>query len=309
MPMEIHKSNNLVILESDAIRVIFEPSMGGKIRSFSSKQTSCEYLYQDNRQAFDGPGYSDHDTTGMDECFPTVNACDYPDEPWRGVSLGDHGLLWDREWEVDVHSDRLVTQVSLDEIPVQFTRTAEIIDTETLLLQYAMKNHASDPIEYLYAAHMMLHANETTTVTYPGEMDQAYMSVVLENPVLKEGEWNPWPPPKEARLDEPLLPERMTLAKFFSPRLKEGVARVAHGDHSEALQIEFDTERLPYLAGLISLGFGSLGKDGKSLLLALEPTSGIGDDLAMCRHTNTAAKIGGGETLEFWLRLSLLPCG
>ena len=84
------------------------------------------------------------------------------------------------------------------------------------------------------------------------------------------------------------------------------MTRVAHGDQAEQLQIEFDTESLPYLAVLLSLGYGPLGKDGKSLLFGLEPTSGIGDDLAMCRATNTTQRIGAGERLQFWIRLSLV---
>ena len=302
----MEKSDQYYTLESDKVRVTLEPGMGGKIRSFYSQHADCEYLYQDLRQELDGQEYSKHDISGIDECFPTVMPCEYPNAPWRGVPLGDHGLLWNRPWTVDVRGEKLVANISLDEIPVQFTRTAQLIEPETLLLQYAIENSASEPIEYLYAAHMLLHANQGTTITYPSEMDQAYLSVVFDNPVLKEGAWNKWPPPETALLSEPLLPERNTLVKLFSPKLHRGVARVAHGDQSEQLQIEFDTERLPYLAVLLSLGYGPLGKDGKSLLFGLEPTSGIGDDLAMCRATNTVQRIAAGETLRFWMRLSLV---
>lgn len=302
----MQKSDQRYTLETDAIRVILEPQMGGKIRSFYSKNTDCEYLYEDRRQGLDGPGYSDHDISGMDECFPTVLPCEYPDAPWCGVPLGDHGLLWNRSWEVEARGEQLITRISLDEFPVQLTRTAELIEPESLLLQYTIQNNASEAIEYLYAAHLLLHADQDTTITYPGEMDKAYLAVVLDNPVLKEGAWNEWPPPDTARLGEPLMPERNTFAKLFSPKLRHGVARVAHGDQAEQLQIEFDTESLPYLGVLLSLGYGPLGKDGTSLLFGLEPSSGIGDDLAICRATKTAQKIGAGDSLKFWIRLSLV---
>ena len=300
------KSDDHYILENDAVRVILEPRMGGKIRSFYSKKTDCEYLYQDRRQELGDEEYSKHDLSGMDECFPTVLPCEYPDAPWRGVPLGDHGLLWDRSWEVDVRGEQLIAKISLDEIPVQMTRTAELIEPDTLLLQYTIENRASEPIEYLYAAHMLLHADQDTTINYPSEMNQAYLAVVMDNPQLKEGTWNEWPPPDTALLSKPLLPEKNTFAKLFSPKLRRGLARVAHGDKPEHFQIEFDTARLPYLAVLLSLGYGPLGKDGKSLLFGLEPTSGIGDDLAMCRATNTTQRIDAGESLRFWIRLSLV---
>ncbi len=89
----MQKSEDRYILESEAVRVSLKPRMGGKIRSFYSKNTDCEYLYQDLRQELKGSGYSDHDISGMDECFPTVLPCEYPDAPWRGVPLDDHGLL------------------------------------------------------------------------------------------------------------------------------------------------------------------------------------------------------------------------
>ena len=39
-----------------------------------------------------------------------MKACLYPDEPWRGVPLGDHGLLWNRPWEADLQGDAIVTR-------------------------------------------------------------------------------------------------------------------------------------------------------------------------------------------------------
>lgn len=289
------------------MKVTIDPSRGGKIRSILSKTTSREYLFQDTRQGLSSRDYADHDISGMDECFPTIVPCRYPGEPWSGYSLEDHGLLWNREWKAELYGNQLLTAISLEEFEIDFRRTAELVDETSLLLNYVITNDADTEFEYLYAAHLLLDTDQHTSITYPAEMTQVYASVVLDNPVLKSNAWHPWPPPEKALLHTPLQPERNTLAKLFSQQLRQGCASVAHGDLDERLQIEFDTSALPYLAILLSLGFSVEGKNGRSVLFGLEPTSGIGDDLQMCRDTHTSRILAPHQEHRFWLKISLLP--
>jgi hypothetical protein len=279
--------------------------MGGKIRSFYSKCTGIEYFYQDLRPDLCNSGYSDHDISGLDECFPTVIPCDYPDEPGRGIALGDHGLLWNTPWSTDLTEQMLIAGVSLEALPIRFERTAQLVGPGTLLLEYTIANFGQAPFEYLYAAHLMLQSYPITQIVYPPEMSRAYVSVVIDNPVVREQSWVDWPPHESTLLNEPFRAERSTLAKVFSPKLREGITCVSHGDGQEQLTIEFGTDELPYLGVLLAQGFAPLGKDGKSTLLALEPTSSIADDLGQARENGTNRRIPAGEKIRLWIRLSL----
>ncbi|MDZ4818957.1 MAG: hypothetical protein SGJ20_08300, partial [Planctomycetota bacterium] len=197
-----------------------------------------------------------------------------------------------------------ITSVRLEAVPIRFERTAQL-GPRSLLLEYIVANLGAAPFEYLYAAHLMLQTYPTTRIVYPVEMSQAYVSVVIDNPVLRQKTWASWPPDESTFLKEPLLAEHNTLAKLFSPKLNEGSTCVTHCDGHEQLTIEFGTDELPYLGVLLGPGFAPLGKDGKSTLLALEPTSSMADDLSQARETGTSRQIPGGMAIRFWIRLSL----
>ena len=75
--MIVHSNNNLVI-ENAAMQVTLVPDNGGKICSLISKRTGAEYFFQDPRSKFDpARGYSYHDISGLDECFPNVAPCQF----------------------------------------------------------------------------------------------------------------------------------------------------------------------------------------------------------------------------------------
>ena len=72
----IIQDDDQLILENDILKVSIHPYLGGKIRSFISKSTGTELLYQDSRTEFSNRDYSAHDVSGFDECFPTVGPCE-----------------------------------------------------------------------------------------------------------------------------------------------------------------------------------------------------------------------------------------
>ena len=78
-------------------------------------------------------------------------------------------------------------------------------------------------------------------------------------------------------------------------------------DAGERLLFTFDTEALPHLGLLAAQGYDSLG-DGHfagELLLALEPTTGIGDDLVTCQWAGTLRMLEPGAELSVWICISL----
>jgi hypothetical protein len=242
----------------------------------------------------------------MDECFPTVSTCNYPSEPWQGLALGDHGLLWNRRWNVTARKGSLTAAVELSEIPLRFERTCRLVGPGELQLDYAIENRTRHSVEFLYANHLLLYADSTTRVGYPKEMQKAFVTVTSHLPEISERSWAEWPPPNTSNISEPLDAGRGNLIKCFSPRLQSGEATVTHGERSESLRIEFDAARLPYLGVLIVQGFGPVERDLRGLFIALEATTGMGDDLDGCRATNTSTQLGPSSMYRFQIKLSLL---
>jgi hypothetical protein len=292
-------------LEDDLVRVVIDPRCGGKIRSFVSKRTGREFFYQDPRTSFSNEGYSLHDVSGLDECFPTVASCTYPSEPWQRLDLGDHGWLWKRPWNVTSTGDALTATVEVDEIPMRFERSCRLVEPGQLQLDYAIENLTDECVEFLYANHVLLYADRSTRIGYPPEMDKAYVTVTYHLPEITDGAWIEWPP-NTSNFSEPLDARRGNVIKMFSPRLRRGAAEVTHGDQSESLRIEFDVEQLPYLGILLAQGYGPVERDLRGLFIALEATTGIGEHLDDCRTTDTSTRLGPREVYKFQIKLSLV---
>jgi len=72
------------------------------------------------------------------------------------------------------------------------------------------------------------------------------------------------------------------------------------------LKVEFDNTNLPYLGVFISEGFDSLddGNFERELILGVEPTTGIGDELLTCESTSTVKRLESGEEFNFWMTIS-----
>ena len=299
-------TNKTYRLEDSRLLVIIDPAYGGKIRSLVSQRSGREYLYQDPRTSFAGPGYSDHDITGMDECFPTVSPGNYPHGRWQGLALGDHGWLWDRPWRVESGTDLLTAAIELTEAPIHFERTCRLVARGQLQLEYAIENRANEPFEFLYANHLLLNADSSTRIDYPDEMRQAYVYLSYYMDDVTDGAWINWPPQHALGVTEPLDSHRGNLIKLFSPRLQRGEVAISHDEHRESLRIEFDVDHLPHLGILLAQGFGPTERDWRGLFVGLEATTGIGDDLASCRATNSSVQLQPAEIFRFQIKLSLI---
>jgi hypothetical protein len=88
--------------------------------------------------------------------------------------------------------------------------------------------------------------------------------------------------------------------------LSRGEVAIAHADDRESLRIEFGVERLPHLGVFLAQGFSPAGRDWRGLIVGLEATTGIGDDLAGCRATHTSDQLEPGEVRRLHITLSLI---
>src|SRR5437870_1461875 len=92
-------------LENDFVSMILIPQIGGKVVSIKSVVTGREFLWQDNSRPYRIPRYSDgfgnYDASGFDDCFPSIGECPYPEFPWQGIIVPDHGELWCSPWHAE----------------------------------------------------------------------------------------------------------------------------------------------------------------------------------------------------------------
>ncbi|OFX13416.1 MAG: hypothetical protein A2Z18_01470 [Armatimonadetes bacterium RBG_16_58_9] len=299
----VYRKNTHIVLESSRLQVAIDPENQGRIRSFKSKRTGREYFFVDPRNEFHGPGYSDHDISGYTECFPTVGQCDYPNGKYEGLDMGDHGCLWQEQWRTEIEADKVIMACHLPQFECYFDRTCHLEEDDCLRLDYTITNDGNEPFKCIYAAHMLLYGDAQTRLEFPDEMSEVFVQFASNVAGVADKTWIQWPPPGASGLNGPFSVERGSAAKLFSRKLSEGKAAIRHTDIEETLQVEFD---LPHLGILISQGYDSPYEGIKSsIILGLEPTTGIGDELPTCECTGSVLRIEPRGEMSFWIRLTL----
>lgn len=299
-----------IVLESEDIKVLIDPQTGGKIRSLFSKRTQTEFFYVDPRGSLEaGNDYTNnHDISGYDECFPTVGPCIYPDGKRKGMHMGDHGYLWQGPWEARIDNDRVIMSKDISEFQCRFERTCYLDSACSLRLDSTLTNYGDEPLKYIYSAHPLLAGGEDARLVLPKEVDKMFVFWVGNVPGLSDNTWIKWPPSDKANLQPPYSVKRESAVKLFCPMLENNRVAIHRMDVGKALQFEFDTTTLKYLGVYIQQGYNpdKKGHSKGEILLALEPTSGIGDDLSTCESTGTLQKILPGKPVRFWIKLTVV---
>jgi len=298
-----------VVLENNSIKVVIDYNNGGKICSFVSKYTGTEFFYKDPRELFyPEKGYSYHDISGFDECFPTIAPCKYATNGQK-ISLDDHGLLWQRPWRVESKDkDKLNMYLHLPELGCKFQRECKL-EKSSLRLDYTITNYGEFSVPYVYSAHPLLNISENSRLELPKEVKKIYIYASSENSGLKNNTWVDVGILENFKVDflrSAFSRDRHRFMKFFTDKLTKNETTVYYSDDKQSLKVEFDNTNLPYLGVFISEGFDSLddGNFERELILGVEPTTGIGDELLTCESTSTVKRLESGEEFNFWMTIS-----
>ena len=300
----ITQKGDSVILESDVLRVTLDPKNGGKIRSFFSKSTDTEFFYQDANKPSFHENYSDHDMSGFDECFPSVADCKFPSGKHKGISLGDHGYLWRNAWKTQIKDDAVFMSKDLPLLNCAFERTCKLQEPGQLRLDYKISNYGSEPIPFIYSAHPLLRADEHTELILPEEVKDVYIYLAGEGFDFCNNTWVDFPFADNSIMQGPFMGAKNSYMKFFTKCSPQSRAILHQKDTGQSLQFQFDTNILSCLGVLVSNGYVD-GEITMPPFLALEPTTGIGDELATCQSTQTLRQIKPGQEIRFWTTLTL----
>jgi hypothetical protein len=282
-----HPDSGLLTLESSQLTLLLDPHNGGKVRSLVSKDSGFEFLYQDPRKDFSGPGYSDHDITGMDECFPAVAPSHFPGGAFAGLQVPDHGVLWNKNWDARETGEAVILSCHVPSMGIEFIRSCALLEENEIRFGYRIRNLMDEPLPFIHACHLMLTLEKDTEIVYPADMNRAYIYSGLNYPDLEVGGWMDCGQVHSEVGKNGYSPDRGSALKFFSNRLREGSVTIVSARRDERLIIDFDTQRLPYLGVMISQGYGPSGNLDGEMILGLEPTTSVGDDFCTSENTST----------------------
>jgi len=296
-------------LETDLLRAQFIPGQGAKLASLVYKPRDFELLVQRpdpvyKLQLFDGD-YVAGECSGLDDMFPTIDACYYDSSPWQGVKMADHGEVWSLNWETQAQEDCLYFGVDGVRFPYRLEKLVSFPRPNTLRLDYTLTNRAPFDFEYVWAAHMMVNLEAGAELTLPPGVSHMAHTFSMGAPLGPYGRIYDWP---LATLDDGstldlrrMRPKdtRQAYKYYIAGRLPEGWCSLSFPRSGFTLSLGFPTEQVPYLGVLPNEGGWQ-----ELYNLFLEPCSATFDRPDAARYRGENSVIPGGTTQEWYLEIT-----
>ena len=140
-------------LETNLIKVIVLPELGGKIISVVNKKNGFDCVFIN---PFTGlvkyPYDAEYETTdcGIGDLFPSIGVGFHTDGPWKGVPLPDKGEIWTQPLETTVLPTGLFQKTYGVRFPYQFTRRVELREN-VICLNYVLENLCPFDFKYIWS--------------------------------------------------------------------------------------------------------------------------------------------------------------
>lgn len=276
-----HLNLDAFVLENSRLQVTVLPDLGGKIASIRYRNDDFEFLHQPTKPSYDLPNFGSafeaYDTSGLDDAFPTIDACLHP---ILKTDLPDHGEVWSSKVSATATENSLKTALSLQCLPLDFERTLTL-EENRLTLSYVVTNRTDEDLPYLWALHGLNRWNEKTELFFsnPGP----WINVM-------NGDRYSFDP-----LVPATYPEDSAFKIYFTNPQTKGQCGLYYPDQHLVYQINYDPIKLPYLGLWVTTG----GFKGE-INLAIEPTNGYYDRLDFSA-SNKKAAICPARSSEHWM--------
>lgn len=304
---EPYKGFNAYHLENESLKLIVLPDLGGKIASLLYKPQNFEVFFQPSDGTYKLPEYggifSQYDTSGADEMFPTIDTCIYPYAGYEVKQLPDHGELWSLPWLVTKTDDSLHMVREGRALPYLFSRVI-MLDANTIHLKYKVKNTGNQSLFGLWAFHGLVACDEKTVLNIPN--CENVITVHNSNILGKRETKHSFPltldqDGKEYSLNYIAPKHSRKTEKFYvEGRVKQGEATLTLNQGNLAYKLSFPLHTVPYLG--IWINEGGFKNEYNC---ALEPSTGYYDSLEIAQQYDSVMPLAPGETMEWYLDIEL----
>jgi hypothetical protein len=310
------------------------PEVGGKMISLRAP-TGREWLWQTPRRPYRRPEYGGafdaYDISGFDECFPGIAESPYPNGPWQGVTVPDHGELWTLPWDCTIEGDALVLAVHGVRFPYRFSKrlSLHVVDggaaepaaarpsagdgpVAFVQLEYRLENLSPFAIRYLWSAHPLFAALPGMRVLLPKDV-KVRVDWSKDARLGTLGTEHTWPRTQTSggaavTLDTLPKQDAGTADKLYTTRLPTNVAAtwcaLHDPDSGEYVAFRLDPRQVPYIGVWLNCGGWPLAGE-PCFNVALEPCTGFPDRLDSAVLRDEAATLAGSSEARWELRLEV----
>jgi len=301
-----------VELANDDVVASFIPELGAKMNSLKSVRSGREFLFQPPelayRHAAYGASFASYDTSGFDECCPTVAECAYPGDEFAERTMPDHGDLWSASWQCETRDKEVLFETHGKSLPYRFRKGVRL-EGSTVVLGYEIMNMGAKEFGFLWSAHPLLAVEPKCRIVLPEEVSQLFVNWSCEDRLGKFGDSCGWPiavakDGEKVDLAELRDKSARTADKLFTSRLASGYCAVQYPRTMEEIVFEFDPRFVPYLGIWICQG-GWPSPNNAHFTVALEPCTGYPDSLREAMHRRTCDVLQPGQEKIWELRLKI----
>ncbi len=279
-----------VVLENDFLRLTMLPDIGCKIVSIYDKVNGYEWLWSDPHRPVTTPifgdAYDHYDISGFDECFPNIGVSLHPLD--SDLLLHDHGEIWARPWKVEQSENKVIAEISGEQMNFGFRRTITLVGRK-VNFDYQVTNSGDENLVYLWSAHPLFKVT--------GEM---VISCSTNHPMTKEfgfsermspngsdggeGRFNSYTWPKVTNGDgQEFDISQISLAHPLTDKVTLEIAKGAEfelrdKETSRAMTLTIPQGNISHIGICYNLGAWPFSEHPASWV-ALEPTNGCTDRL------------------------------
>jgi hypothetical protein len=280
-------------IENTLIRADFLPELGGKMIRLEEKTSGHQWLLPPQskgglyRRASLGDNFEEYDTSGFDECFPTVEQCQIASlnngNGKNTMELPDHGEIWSRTWEYSLGGNELHLSIRGAGAKYLFSKIISL-DENRIDLKYRVENLSDADIPYLWSAHPLLDVVPGSQIIVPDAVHRLLLNWSSDTSIGKFGDMIGWPRISSERgmVDYSIVQQKIfgRALKGFTDPLEEGYAGLFDVKNNQSILFEFDPKEIPYLGLWLCYGGWPTAVGTKHLTVALEPCNGRPDSLS-----------------------------
>jgi len=305
-----YKNIDCLVMENERMAIKVIPRSGGKVQSIFDMTTGTEYLYQSPRQEYRLPKYNSPfikgEGSGFDEMFPTITPCYYPDEPWAGIFLPDHGEVWALPWECSMEEDGIRTVVHGVRLPYLLERSMKFTGKDSFIINYRLINKTGFPMKFIWAAHPLLNIDENSVIVLPKEVSQVMNVLHGAKRLGNYGQLHNWPEtttPDGRKYDMSRLnPENRDNDKYYvHGNIPRGECALYNSKAKNYIKFVFPMDKVPYLGIWVNENGPLLGQCNA----ALEPCTGALDGIDVANKFGQLSMVEANGTFEWFLEIQL----
>ncbi|MBU5593365.1 DUF5107 domain-containing protein [Clostridium sp. MSJ-4] len=307
MEKVIFKGIEALKIQSNYLKVVIIPEIGGKVASIYNLKKDFELLFQNKDEVYKRPkiydAFENFDAAGFDDAFPTIDKCIVSIND-KNIEYPDHGEIWSGTFDYTIEGEKIILSYKSEILPYSYNKTL-FLEKDSLICEYNIKNTGDFPIPCIWAFHCLVNCEEDMEIVFPRGTN--LIENVHDSKYLgEEGTVHKYPQTLDLNGEvfdlSKVLPKSFnnTEKYYVKGKVNEGKCGIYYPSKDISYNIYYDEKKLPYLGFWITEG-GFRGDYN----CALEPTNGYYDDIIKSRDNNCTFTLKPGETLEFDIKIEL----